>query len=85
MGHGLLRVNNLPVESVKLRPKGHEFDIIIADGEFGEFPLSRACYLEYLDLGIPKVDRDRDPFHGWRRVTYDELVEILKKIYVQKA
>lgn len=84
MGCGLLRVNNIPVASVRLRPHGDEFDIIISDGEFGDFPLSRTCYLEYLELGIPKADRERDPFHGWKRVSLDELKEILKKIYVQK-
>ena len=84
MGCGLLRVNNIPVSSVRLRPRGDEFDIIISDGEFGDFPLSPSCYLEYLDLGIPKSDRERDPFRGWKRVTLDELKEILKRIYVPK-
>ena len=80
---GLLRVNNLPVETVRLRPRGNEFDIII-ESDFGDFPLSPACLLEYLDLNLSKIDRERDPFHGWKRVTLDELKEILRKIYVQK-
>ena len=81
----LLRVNNLPVTSVKLRPRGNEFDIIIDDQEFGEFPLTRSCYLEYLDLATTKSQRECDPFHGWKHVTYDELVVIVQKMITPKA
>ena len=80
----LLRVNNLQVTSIVLRPKGDKFDIVIEDDEFGEFALSRGCYLEFLDLGMPKKDRESDPFHGWKHVTFDELVEIVRGMKVSK-
>lgn len=78
----LLRVNNLAVTSVRLKAKNDkEFHIYIEDPDYGPFPLSRACLLEYLDLSVPKLERARDPFHGWRRVTYDELVKIIRDIH----
>ena len=86
--HGcLLRVNNLPVTSVRLRTTedGKGFDIYIDDPDFGPFPLSRSCLLEYLDLSVPKVEREKDPFRGWRRVTYDELVQIIQRIRAGSA
>lgn len=77
----LLRVNNLPITSVRLKSNGDKgFDIYIEDPDFGAFPLSRSCMLEFLDLSVPKAERAKDPFHGWRRVTYDELAKIIQDI-----
>lgn len=78
----LLRVNGLPITAVRLRPKGERgrFEIVIEDPTYGAFALTRACFVEYLDLEIPKADRKADPDKGWRRVTYDELVEIIQAI-----
>lgn len=78
----LLRVNGLAITSVRLRPRGERgrFEIVIEDPTFGAFPLTRACAVEYLDLAIPKADRQADADRGWRRVTYDELVEIIQAI-----
>ena len=79
--HGcLLRINNLPVTSVRLRTEGRMVQIYIEDPDFGDFPLSRSCILEYLDLSVPKDVRAKDPFLGWKRVTYDELVAIVQDI-----
>lgn len=74
----LLRVNGLAITAVRLRPRGERgrFEIVIEDPTFGAFALTRACSVEYLDLAIPKDD----PGRGWRRVTYDELVEIIQEI-----
>lgn len=75
----LLRINDLPVTSAKLRDRGDGgFDILVEDPEFGEFPLNQKCRLEYLDLSETKHQKECDPFRGWKRVTYGELVEILQ-------
>ena len=79
--HGcLLRVNDLPITSVRLKARGETFEILIEDPEYGAFPLSRSCTIEYLDLAVPKEIRVKDPFHGWRRVTYDESATIVRDI-----
>lgn len=82
----LLRVNNLAITSVRLRPRGTrgQFEIVIEDPIYGAFALTRACAVEYLDLAIPKAERQADPEKGWRRVTYDELVEIVQAIQSAK-
>lgn len=78
----LLRVNNLAITSVRLRPRGERgnFEIVVEDPTYGAFALTRACSVEYLDLAIPKSERMADPERGWRRVTYDELIEIIQAI-----
>lgn len=80
MDRYLLRVNDLPVTSARVRDRGEdeEPDILVEDPEFGEFPLSRKCRLEYLDLGLSQRQKESDPFRGWKRVTYGELVGILR-------
>lgn len=75
----LLKVNGRPIPCVKLRKNRGQFEVVVPDPEFGEFALTPAFILDFLDLSIPKHLRESDPDSGWARVTYDELVEILKE------
>ena len=81
----LLRVNNLPVTSVRLRPKDEGFDVYMEDPTFGEFPISRSCLLEFLDLEVPRAEREQGPAQGWVRVTYDELLGIIQRIQNRRS
>ena len=67
-------------EALLASVKGADMAVLPEDPDFGDFPLSRGCILEYLDLSVPKDVRAKDPFLGWRRVTYDELVAIVQDI-----
>ena len=78
-----LRVNGMTVQTIRLRPneKAHQgFSVVIEDPEFGSFPLTHACVLEYMDLSQPKEEREADPAHGWRKVSIGELTDIAVKI-----
>ena len=77
----LLRVNGRGIPAVKLgKDDAGGIRVIIPDSEFGDIPLTPAFILEVLDLQVSKELRDADPESGWMRVTYEELVALLRDL-----
>jgi hypothetical protein len=82
MAEGRLRVNGQIIQALRCRLQGAsgEFDILMVDPQFGAFPLSSSCLIEFQDLKVPKEMRDRTPSKGWVRLTYSEMKTLVRSM-----